>query len=214
MENPTLFLIRHGQTPLNQEGRIRAWLDVDIAANQRPVIQRTGSQLALHPLQNPLYSSDLTRAISTAKIIGEETFLEIVEDRRLRPWDVGEWSGRKISEIAGLMQQYIDHPSEVVPGGESWNTFFQRWTLYFQQLVGKALKNPHEAVVAVTHSRNIETARFFVTRDKSTLVTANSIAPGRATSWQVIQGKLVEVPVTDIVTAKEEKFIGETSPDS
>lgn len=214
MSTPTVYLVRHGETALNKEQRVRAWLDVPIDKRAKGPIERTAAELALKPLANPLVASDLKRALQTAEIIADRNLLEVLPDERLRPWDVGEFSAKRIDEVGPLMQQYIDSPNEKVPAGESFNDFLDGWKEAFSHYVAVAMRNPKEAIVLVTHSRNIEAARYFVTGDKSTLVIANSVAPGRATAWSVIGGKLVEVPAAHDAAGKREKPIGTSNSDS
>lgn len=212
--NPTVILIRHGETALNKERRIRAWMDVEIDPAARHVIARTASRLDLLPLANPIFSSDLRRARQTAEIVANETLLEIVFDGRMRPWNVGELSGQKIEEIAPIMERYIAHPNKQIPGGESFQEFLSRWKDVFQELITKAVRNPREIIVAVTHSRNIEATRFFVTGDRRQLVSANSVPPGCAISWQVVDGKLREIPLGGDSPNTKEQHSGSADPDS
>jgi broad specificity phosphatase PhoE len=209
--NPTVILVRHASTKLNEEGRIRAWTDVPIDKAQIPTIQRTASKLDLYPLMNPLYTSDLKRAVQTAEIIADVTMLEMVPDFRLRPWDVGEWSSFKLDDVSDKMRVLIDNPSVRAPGGEAFGTFLNRWKKAFLEFTTWVVRDPSQAVVVVTHSRNIEAARYFVTRDKSTLVTANTVPPGNATSWQVVGGRLVEIPIAPDARVNEEQQLGKQS---
>lgn len=203
--NPTVILVRHGTTPLNLEKRLRAWSDVglDYAAT-RDDLERTASQLALLSTRDPLISSDLRRARQSAEIIANILYAEIDEQFDARPWDAGELSQMKIEDIAPRMNYFVAHPTEKVPGGERFQTFLDRWRGLFEREIARAIRAPEEARIIVTHSRNIEAARYFVTGDKSTLVTANSVPPGNATSWQVRSGKLVETAVGGPSTVGEE----------
>jgi len=212
--NPTLILVRHGETALNTERRIRGWMDVHINEDTKAVIARTASRLSLFPLHNPLVSSDLTRAKETAEIIADDNFLEIELDERWRPWDVGFMTGMKLEEVIPAMNRYIDNPREEVPGGESFNKFFLRVKDAFREEVAAVVAQPEEVRVVVTHSRNIEAVRYFVTGDKKTLVQANSVAPGCATSWQIISGKLVEILVGDPASHEEKRDVEPANPES
>lgn len=198
-------LVRHGETALNKEKRLRAWMDVNIDQNAEPQIEATAQLLSQLPVR-AIVSSDLARARETADIIAHHLMLEVSEDQRLRPWNVGELTGQKLEAVADRMEYYISHPAQKVPGGESFNDFMQRFAGIFRELVHNAALDPSSTVVAVTHSRCVEVARYFVTGDKSTLIGANTVRPGQATSWHIgDDGTLKEVPLNAPPQAGKEK---------
>lgn len=119
----TLYLIRHGQTPWNVEGRYQGQLDPPLNENGRRQAQATAAKLA--PLGfEAIYSSDLTRAKQTAQTLVEKTGLPLHLDPRLREINQGEWQGVLIDDIRARWPQEIHgwetnpwqhHP----PGGET-----------------------------------------------------------------------------------------------
>ena len=94
----TLYLIRHGETPWNVEGRYQGQLDPPLNENGRRQAQTTAAQLALMGFE-AIYSSDLARAQQTAKALVEKTSLPLQLDPRLREIDQGEWQGILIGEL-------------------------------------------------------------------------------------------------------------------
>jgi broad specificity phosphatase PhoE len=96
-----LWLIRHGQTDWNVEGRWQGQIQTAPPLNQRGVAQAQalGPQLAGVPFAG-LYSSDLLRARQTAEIVAGFTGLPVVFDPRLREVNLGIWEGMLGDEIA------------------------------------------------------------------------------------------------------------------
>ncbi len=94
----TLYLIRHGQTDWNKEGRIQGHLDVPL--------NETGRQQAralLEPLKKiqpqAFLSSDLSRARETAELMALPLGIQVHSDIRLREIHLGEMQGLTREEI-------------------------------------------------------------------------------------------------------------------
>ena len=63
-----LYLMRHGQTIINKAGRVQGWCDGVLTENGIEVAEDVA--LGLRNIKfNGVYSSDLGRAVKTAKII-------------------------------------------------------------------------------------------------------------------------------------------------
>ncbi len=148
----TLYLIRHGETPWNIEGRYQGQLDPPLNENGRRQAQGTAAQLA--PLGfEALYSSDLARARQTAKALAEKTGLPLHLDPRLREIDQGEWQGVLIGDIRNRWPTKISgwesnpwqhHP----PGGE---TLQQVQTRLFAAIDEVMVRYPQGPVAIFSH---------------------------------------------------------------
>jgi probable phosphoglycerate mutase len=96
-----LLLARHGQTDDNIEP-IRAQGFTDTPLNQTGIEQahaladRVAAELEIASL----WCSDLSRALTTARIVGERVGLTPRSDPRLREGDRGDWEGRLFIDIA------------------------------------------------------------------------------------------------------------------
>ncbi len=117
-----LILIRHGQTAWNVEGRWQG--QTDLPLNERGQQQAYHMATSLRHFQfAALYSSDLTRALQTARIIGAELGLEVIPDTRLREINLGLWQGMLAHDI-GLQfpeefKLWHESPLSIrPPGGE------------------------------------------------------------------------------------------------
>lgn len=118
-----LFLIRHGETDWNVEGRWQGHADVPLNAWGRQQALRMARNLAQRGLI-AIYSSDLARARQTAEILAQTVGLPVFLDRRLREIDQGDWEGLLVTEIqaryAMLFQKRCQDPWNIAPpGGES-----------------------------------------------------------------------------------------------
>lgn len=95
-----IFLIRHGETEWNRQGRLQGNSDIHIS----PEGIRQAKLLAEHaPFQHvdAIYSSDLSRAFETAKVLAVNFNVMPVKTKpELRETNYGEWEGREIAELA------------------------------------------------------------------------------------------------------------------
>jgi broad specificity phosphatase PhoE len=125
-----LFLIRHGETDWNVEGRYQGQANPPL--NERGLLQANelGEKLASVNL-NLLYTSPLLRSEQTAKVISRKLAIPLYEDERLMEINQGEWQTRLRSEIEALypdlFRRWEIEPWEVTPpGGESLKQVQQR----------------------------------------------------------------------------------------
>jgi broad specificity phosphatase PhoE len=94
-----LYLARHGETDDNREPiRVQGFTDTPLNDTGR----RQAAELAgrVQPLGvRSLWSSDLSRAVETAEIVGARIGLRPALDPRLREADRGVWEGRLFVDI-------------------------------------------------------------------------------------------------------------------
>jgi broad specificity phosphatase PhoE len=117
-----LILLRHGQTDYNVAGRMQGHLDSHLTAEGREQASTVAPAVAgLAP--DRLISSDLSRAVDTADVVGAACGLPVKLDARLRETHLGEWQGRSVAEIdaewPGAITAWRADPSWAPPGGES-----------------------------------------------------------------------------------------------
>jgi probable phosphoglycerate mutase len=95
----TLFLVRHGETDWNAEGRWQGHADVPLNDTGRAQAQALADELAADTAFDAIYASDLARARETAEIVAQRLGVELVLERDLREIDVGSRQGHTWSEI-------------------------------------------------------------------------------------------------------------------
>jgi 2,3-bisphosphoglycerate-dependent phosphoglycerate mutase len=106
----------------NDHGVVSGWRDSRLSERGR--IQ--ASELGVHRRGDGLqavFTSDLGRAVETARIAFVQTSIPIFCDWRLRECDYGAWNGRPIAHIQGDRRRYLAEP---YPGGESWQQAVHR----------------------------------------------------------------------------------------
>lgn len=129
--------VRHGDTDLNGTGGnstevIRGWNNVPLNEMGQQHADQAGQAIArVHAIEpyQAIYTSDLDRAMETAGRINAATGnqLPVIVKSELRPWNLGELTGRPVSEVQPEIQTYIDNPDIPVPGGESFNQYLGRY---------------------------------------------------------------------------------------
>lgn len=93
-----VWLVRHGQTDWNLQGRLQGWTDIPL--NGEGIRQAHTLGFSLQGiLAHHLYTSDLTRAYTTAVIVGSYLHLPVKVDTRLRERSFGAMEGFLQSEI-------------------------------------------------------------------------------------------------------------------
>lgn len=152
MERTQFIIVRHGQTQWNHRGIRQGHLDSDLTARGIAQAKALGIRLAREHFTT-LYSSDLGRAVHTARIIAASTGHEIVTDARLRERHLGIFQGLDGDQIrAKYPEEHRLHrtvgPDYVIPEGESVRQQVARNVSYLTQIAPKHLG---ETIVVVTH---------------------------------------------------------------
>jgi probable phosphoglycerate mutase len=117
-----LFLVRHGQTTFNVEGRLPGQMEgVALTDEGRRQAYRAAVALSGVPL-SAVISSPLERALDTAKAIARGGALEIRLEPDLMDTNVGNWTGQKIDDIKKsdpAWTAFVEHPDQPPEGVES-----------------------------------------------------------------------------------------------
>jgi broad specificity phosphatase PhoE len=118
-----LWLVRHGQTDWNLEGRYQGKKDVPLNATGWAQVEQVLKKLDGKKF-DVIYSSHLTRALQTAKRLAEAFGLDVCVDERLSEISLGVWEGMLFADIQRLYPQEIKEreinpPHVRSPGGET-----------------------------------------------------------------------------------------------
>ncbi len=154
----TVYLIRHGKTKGNLEGRyIGARTDETLCEEGRQALMRRQDELReCIKTAVSVYASPMKRAVETAEILFPgQTVKEIPE---LSEIDFGDFENKNYIELNGHAeyQRWIDSGGKAdYPHGEPLQAFVKRSYGGFQKVLQGMQKN-HEAVaVLVCHGGNI-----------------------------------------------------------
>jgi broad specificity phosphatase PhoE len=93
-----LFLVRHGATSATEEDRFSGSSGAELSEQGRWQAERLGERLA-HLEIAAIYSSPLSRALETARIVGGHCRLEPVTREGLKEIGHGHWEGMKRRDV-------------------------------------------------------------------------------------------------------------------
>jgi probable phosphoglycerate mutase len=149
-----MLLIRHGQTPttgVELYGRKPGVHLSDVGVDQAEKVAERISEMDQRAIA-AIYSSPLERTRETAMPISKRVGIPIKRNRGLIELDVGDWTGRKLSQLRKLkawstVQRYPSGFS--FPNGES---FVQMQTRMSQTVDGLVATHPGKTVIAVSHA--------------------------------------------------------------
>ena len=151
-----IFLVRHGETEWNREGRVQGRLDSPLTPLGREQATFAGRLIRAHgpdPLRLEVVSSPLGRAKETAHLICDAAGIPasfVATDVRLAEASTGEWDGLLYEEVERIAPEVVAaHPRHGwylhSPSGERYEDVAARVASWLESVAARP------AVVAVTH---------------------------------------------------------------
>lgn len=138
--NKIFYIFRHGQTDYNAEKRVQSILDIPL--NQDGVNQAKQLAKNLSDVQfDCIYSSPLSRALDTAKIVVENRDIEIITAPGLQERNLGALCGKIVKTTDAPVNTQFDINADMIniplallsddnyappKNGESYNMFAKR----------------------------------------------------------------------------------------
>ena len=153
-----LILVRHGETDWNKLGRCQGVSDVPLNSTGEKQAKDLASSLKGENI-SAIFSSNLQRALHTAKSISEHHEIEVRIDERFREMDQGDFEGLDFEYIrenyGHILKKWREEPETLrIPGGESLTEVQNRaWQAINNLLKEYSGKN----VLVVTHNLTIIT---------------------------------------------------------
>ena len=153
----TIILERHGQSEGNSFKLFTGHKNVNLTELGLKQVERTAEYIAENYKVDRIYSSDLKRAVVTAKFVSDKTGIEIIENEKLRELYAGKWDGTCFDEIE---KNYADDwkiwredvGNSRCTGGESVKELGER---FLGALTKIAEENDGKTVVVATHATPI-----------------------------------------------------------
>lgn len=152
-----IYMIRHGQTDWNVEGRMQGQKDIDLNATGRGQAMRNGETLA-HVLGDTagafdFVASPLRRTRETMERIRTEMDLDPLAyriDERLKEVSFGDWEGFTLPEIARITPERVEerarHKWDFIPPGPDAESYeILSWR------IGAWLASVERPTVCVSH---------------------------------------------------------------
>lgn len=135
-----LYIIRHGETLWNTEGRLQGRADISLNENGIRLARITGERMKDISFDLAI-SSPLSRAKQTAKLVLEGRNLPVLEDKRLEEISFGEWEGlcckKEGYQIpSDEFPKFFSDPFQFQPprGGESILQVIERTGDFYREL--------------------------------------------------------------------------------
>ena len=149
----SLLLIRHGETEWNAAARIQGFRDIALSPRGQQQAQHLAQALAGEPIE-AVYTSELGRAIETARPLAQRLGLDLRVDMRLRERGFGIFEGHTYEEAeARWPNEYAiwkrREPGYALPeGGESYLAGRERVFAFLQDI---ARLHEGSTIAVVTH---------------------------------------------------------------
>jgi broad specificity phosphatase PhoE len=193
-----LYVVRHGETQANAEGRYQGSLDIDL--NERGVLQARELREKLPAQIDAVIVSPLRRAQQTAAIVFADDGLQLPTLDAFRERGVGVFEGLTQAEAAqrypDLWAQNITRQWERAPtDGESISQFVERIRGGLNQLL---VNHGQQVVVLVAHGVVAKAIRALVRDDFSDFF-----------AWQLRNGEVLSLNIaTEPNVARELAPVG------
>ena len=145
-----IFLIRHGETAWNKAGRLQGTSNVLLSPEGIRQAKLLAQHTPFHTV-DAIYSSDLSRALTTAKILSEKFNLPVIEERGFRETNFGDWEGKFFSDLMLIdgFEKFFTHPDKVhPPNGETFLECQARALTALEEIVADS---PNQSIIIVSH---------------------------------------------------------------
>lgn len=146
-----IFLVRHGETDWNREGRFQGQMDIRLNDTGLGQALSVAEALKDVPLDR-IVASPLSRTRETARPLAELTGLPVEMNGGLVEISHGLWEGRTSGEVEaewpGMLAAWHGHPELVtMPGGESLADVQKRaWPAFL-----RTVEEEGDSVAVVSH---------------------------------------------------------------
>ncbi|HPD97868.1 MAG TPA: histidine phosphatase family protein [Synergistales bacterium] len=151
-----IFLIRHGETDWNREGRFQGKMDIPLNSLGREQAGAAAKALESAAIDR-VVSSPLSRAFDTAQAAASRNSFSIEMHSGFREIDHGLWEGHTADQVEnlwpGMLGTWHSHPEKVImPEGESLENVQNRaWTA-----LEDVIAAPGERVALFSHDAVIK----------------------------------------------------------
>lgn len=147
-----LLLVRHGTTELNAAHMFQGFSDIELSDVGRQQAEKLRDRLAAEKI-DVVYSSDLRRAVLTARTIASKHQLDVITCPELREINYGKVEQMTFDEIKRLFPSVADMCIDwslqlEFPGGENISDL-QRRVDRFRERLGQ--DKPEQTMLVVAH---------------------------------------------------------------
>lgn len=155
-----LYIIRHGETDWNVEGRLQGESDLPLNQNGQNMALKTGQ--ALEKISFDLViTSPYTRAKQTADLILGNRKIPWLIDKRIREINWGEWDGKTTEDLKAIGKKeefdlFYKAPFQFrgAPGGETIEQVCARGRIFLESLE-KEPEYEKKTILVISHGCTI-----------------------------------------------------------
>ncbi|MFZ2538140.1 MAG: histidine phosphatase family protein [Oscillospiraceae bacterium] len=152
MRTYKIFLIRHGLTSANFEGKYIGNTDLDLCEKGATELVSLMDEFE-YPNVGRVYTSPLKRAIQTARMI--YPYMTPVTVADLREYSFGEFENKTMQELDGTQKfvDWVQSNQEITPdGGEKMSDFKKRVVKGLDLVIKDMMKDQVSEAALVTHA--------------------------------------------------------------
>ena len=152
----TITIVRHGYSEANDLDIFAGNFDAKLTKTGEEQAEATALFLKDFPI-DVIYSSDLSRAYSTALHISKVKNIPVIKNSKLREIDAGDWDGLTFSEIDKIDRENFriwieDFKNAVCTGGESVRDCGKRIISAVDEIIKE---NEGKSILIVSHATSI-----------------------------------------------------------
>ena len=154
--SPTLVLLRHGRTALNDQNRLQGSTDAMLDERGQEQSRLAGDYIRIFYEVDEIVSSPRTRALETLQHAGFED-LPVKEDDRFAEIDYGDWEGEPVAwRAAEMISKWNSDIHFAPPHGESLASLFRRVSQACEEIV--ADDSRERTILVCSHATTIKAA--------------------------------------------------------
>lgn len=157
MQNYKIFLIRHGITQGNLEGRYIGFTDLPLCDEGYAAISRMAHD-DIYPEVDKVYSSPLKRCLETAEIIYPNRYIKQIDN--ISECDFGDFEGKTQKDLennADYLEWIKGGMQAKAPNGESYEEFTLRCVDGLEEIFKDMMKEEIFSAAVITHGGVIMT---------------------------------------------------------
>lgn len=152
MRTYKLYLIRHGLTRANLEGRYIGTTDLDLCEEGAAGLTALLREYE-YPTVGRVYSSPLKRCVESARLLYPDLTPVVVDE--IRECDLGEFENKTAYELADhphYLQWIQNGPAYTPEGGEAGEAFVRRVVAGFDRIIQSMMRDRISDAAVITHA--------------------------------------------------------------